>query len=427
MKIMTETLRALVAVWITACWTPTATAQSIDPCAIVLVPHAGETDIDRRIARFQQDVREMNGSTATLERLGWAFIAKARESHDPGFYTIAEQCARCIEQRESESTDALLLRGHVLHSLHRFREAEAVGRELVERRGLPFDHGLLGDALMEQGKLHEAARSYQRMMDLRPGPHAYSRAAHLRWLTGDIDGAIAMMRLAVRAFGSPTTEPAAWANVRLAAYEAQRGDRSSASERLGEVLARRPDYAPALLLVGEMELAEGTVETAVHALSRAASLCPLPAYQWPLLEALRAAGRASEAEEVAADLRRSGPSSDARTTSLYLASERIDIDSALILAEEEARQRRDAVTLDALAWAHHAGGNITAAREFSRAAMKFGTADPRLQYHAGVIAESAGCATDARRWLRLATRQQHRLLPSERRDLSARMNRVEQP
>ena len=50
----------------------------------------------------------------------------------------------------------MLLRGHVLISFHRFAEAEAIARELVEQRTLPFDYGLLGDALVEQGRLAEA-------------------------------------------------------------------------------------------------------------------------------------------------------------------------------------------------------------------------------------------------------------------------------
>ena len=69
----------------------------------------------------------------------------------------------------------MLLRGHVLQNLHRFKEAEPLARELVARRGSPFDHGLLGDLLMEQGKLDAAIQSYQAMVDLKPDPQAYAR------------------------------------------------------------------------------------------------------------------------------------------------------------------------------------------------------------------------------------------------------------
>ena len=51
--------------------------------------------------------------------------------------------------------------------------------------GDAFDYGLLGDALLEQGRLDEAINFYQKMVDMRPGLQAYSRIAYVRWLTGE--------------------------------------------------------------------------------------------------------------------------------------------------------------------------------------------------------------------------------------------------
>src|SRR4029078_3555825 len=105
--------------------------------------------------RFQDQGRTERPQLNAFERLGWAFVAKARESFDPGFYKLAEQCAHSIEKRNPQSQDAMLLRAHVLQNLHRFKESEALARRLVRQRGLSFDYGLLGDALMEQGKLSD--------------------------------------------------------------------------------------------------------------------------------------------------------------------------------------------------------------------------------------------------------------------------------
>ena len=41
---------------------------------------------------------------------------------------------------------------------------------------------------MEQGKLSDAVEAYQQMMNLKPDLRAYARAAHMRWLKGDLDG-----------------------------------------------------------------------------------------------------------------------------------------------------------------------------------------------------------------------------------------------
>jgi hypothetical protein len=90
--------------------------------------------------RRQRQARDATNSVPYLDRLGWAFVAKARTNSDPGFYKLAEQAAWCIEAKRRGSTEALLLRGHVLHNLHRFKEGEALARRLVAQRGLWFDY-----------------------------------------------------------------------------------------------------------------------------------------------------------------------------------------------------------------------------------------------------------------------------------------------
>ena len=167
------------------------------------------------------------GSNSSAGRL----LPKARESFDPGFYKLAEQCARCIEKRNPQSQEAMLLRAHVLQNLHRFKESETLARRLVQQRGLSFDYGLLGDALMEQGKLSDAVEAYQRMMNLKPDLRAYARAAHMRWLKGDLAGAIEAMQLAASAASPSDAESAAWVNTRLAFYEFQAGHVDEAEQR----------------------------------------------------------------------------------------------------------------------------------------------------------------------------------------------------
>src|SRR6266436_3356503 len=153
-----------------------------DPLTLALAPHSGNGRVDQEIIRLQTRARAGKNLDMTVERLGWAFVAKARESFDPGFYKLAEQCALSLEAAHPGSPEAMLLRGHALHNLHRFKEAEPLARSLVAQRGLPFDFGLLSDVLMEQGKLDEAAGACQKMIDLRPDLHSYARGAHIRWL-----------------------------------------------------------------------------------------------------------------------------------------------------------------------------------------------------------------------------------------------------
>ena len=123
-------------------------------------------------------------------------------------------------------------------------------------REFVLDFGLLGDALMEQGRVTEAAEAYQKMMDLKPFYQSYTRAAHLRWLKGDLGGAIEMMQSAVKAASPRDRESVAWAYSRLAMYELQRGRLAEAGRMADASLQYVPDYAAALLARGRIQLAQ---------------------------------------------------------------------------------------------------------------------------------------------------------------------------
>ena len=384
---------------------------------LVLTPQTGDSRTGKEISRLQQRIREGRNVELWLDRLGWAFVAKARESFDPGFYKLAEQCARSIEKRNPQSQEAMLLRAHVLQNLHRFKESEALARQLVQQRGLSFDYGLLGDALMEQGKLNDAVEAYQQMMNLKPDLRAYARAAHMRWLKGDLEGTIEAMQLAVSAASPQDAESAAWVNTRLAFYEFQAGRVNEAEQRCALALSLQNNYPPTLLLKGKMLLAQSRFGEAVAALQNAVKLNPLPEYQWTLAEALRSAGNEKEASEVEAQLCERGASSDPRTLALYLGTRHESPETALRLARAELESRSDVFTHDALAWSLAAAGKLTEAHGEMQCALAEGTQDARLFFHAGIIASQAGHSADAEHWLRKASELSHLLLPSERNEL----------
>ncbi len=394
-----------------------------DSCAVALAPDGAVDEhrnglLDRRIDESQRILKAAERpSLPYLERLGWSFIAKARASFDAAYYTLALKTAECLHAVAASSSEALLLQGHALHSLHRFSEAREVAARLVTQRGRWFDHGLLGDTLLELGRMEEAVHAYQSMMDERPGPESYARAARVRWLTGDVEGAAAMMRAAVRAMGGREAEPLAWALVKLAKYESVLAQTESAKRSVQRALAIHPDYPPALLEHARLLLAEGRAGESVTALRRTAALHSLPELQWALVEALEQSGAPEAARAVAARLVSGGARLDPRTVSLFLASRHGGPEQALSLSAAELETRRDVYTLDAHAWALLTAGRSEEALEFARRALAFGTRDARLAYHAGVILARAGQLESARSQLRLARELQDQLWPSERQGL----------
>jgi tetratricopeptide (TPR) repeat protein len=394
-------------------------ANPPESCRFVLATLAGDKAIDREIAQQQAVVLgDASRETAAIERLGWLFVKKARLSFDAGFYKLAEQCAACLEAHNAKSPETLLLRAHALQSLHHFREAEATARELVSLRQLPFDYGVLGDILIDQGQIREGAAAYQKMADLRPDLQSYARAAHVRWLTGDLDGAIELMNLATSASSPNDPEAGAWAFTRLALYQLQRSATNKALQSCDAALSLENEYAPAILARGRTLLALNRANDAVVELQRAAKLNPLPEYQWTLAEALNLSGDRNQAAKIESQL--AGASTeDPRTLSLYLATRHRDVERAVALAQQELINRGDVFTRDALAWALAAAGRATEAQAHIDKALSEGTSDPRLYLHAGIIAALNNDHSQSKRFLDQAAATQQMLLPSERVQLDA--------
>jgi len=371
------------------------------------------TPLDARIAKTQARIKSGPNRGAQVERLGWLFVEKARVSNDPGFYKLAEQCAVCLESANSNSPDATLLKGHVLHSLHRFKEAEPLARELTQERGMAFDFGLLGDVEYDQGKIPEAVAAYQEMVNRRPDLQAYSRIAQVRWITGDLPGAMEAMTLAVEA-GSPlNAEPTAWTYSRLALLQLQAGDVSAARRSAQAALQLETNSAPALMALGRIQLAAGERDDAIGSLQKAAALNHLPETQWLLADALREAGKTAQADEVEATLQKRGVSEDPRSFALYLATRGLRLSAALNLAERELDTRADIFTHDALAWALKANGRLAEARDEMTKALAEGTQDARLYFHAAVISDAVGDKEESVRFARLAWKTKQMLYPSE--------------
>jgi tetratricopeptide (TPR) repeat protein len=417
-----------VAAAIAGCRQPKASLVRSDvppaACVVALAPAAQRNETDREIARLQEQARREPNPKRALEQLGYRYVARARVGNDPGDYKLAEKAAECIESTSPDDASALLLRGHVLHQLHRFHEAEQIARRLITKREFVLDYGLLGDVLMEQGRLTEAAQAYQKMIDIKPFYQSFTRASHLRWLKGDLDGAIELIQKAITAASPRDPESIAWAYTRLAGFELQRGRLGDAGRAADSALSYQPDYAAALLMRGRVFLAMKQAAEALAALSRAAQLNPLPEYQWALGDALRLHGDHDKADLVENELTSRGAEADARTVALFLATRRAAVTKAVALAERELQTRADIFSLDALAWSLAAAGRTAEAQVAMTRALAEGTEDGRLFLHAGVIAAAGDRPADARKWLKKAEALRSTLLPSEIDELTRHLTKL---
>lgn len=391
----------------------------IDSCDIALTA-GSDINIESQITGYQDAVNKNTQALINLEKLGWAFIAQARSTFDNGYYNLALETSKCIQQKDSEHSAALMLQAHIAHQLHKFKEAESLARKLIGQRGYWYEYGLLGDALMEQGRLDDAEQAYQSMMNQRPGPQAYSRAAHLRWLKCDLPGAIEMAQLTVVTYGHGNNEPANWAKTRLGFYLLLGGDFSGAGQIIDHTLTLNNNYAPALYIKGRLELAQNNPETAITVLNRAVDLDPAPEYLWTLLEALVVAEKYQQATLIKTQFEKNAAVQDPRAYALYLATSGHNKTIALQLASEQLKQRQDIFSLDAIAWALFVNNQISSAVKYMQNALANGTHHARLYYHAALIFLADNNHSQAGKWFAKAEDNQHMLLPSERSDLKTK-------
>jgi tetratricopeptide (TPR) repeat protein len=79
-----------------------------------------------------------------------------------------------------------------------------------------------------------------------------------------------------------------------------------------------------------------------------------------------------------------------------------NLTEALTLAQREYDVRKDVFTCDTLAWAFFKNGRLSEANALMKEALRLGTRDARIFYHAGTIYDGLGDRRNAAKYLALA-------------------------
>jgi tetratricopeptide (TPR) repeat protein len=160
-------------------------------------------------------------------------------------------------------------------------------------------------------------------------------------------------------------------------------------------LERREKYVPALLGLGQVRAAQGRYD-------EAAALYELAVAQKPDFDLIGDMGvlyslagdkaKARQLEEKAISLipEAAKIETEARHLALFLADREIQLDLALESARKELKVREDVFAYDVLAWTLLKCGQPEAAWEAMQKALRLGTKDARMHYHAGLIARAVG-------------------------------------
>lgn len=401
-------LAAGAGVWFTKHWFRSSAVSNQRPGPVETKSEG--TPTDRQLRKAEEMIKRSPDRPEGYNLMAAAYLQKARETGDFGLNAKADAAWQRSSELGPNEFETLRLRATLLLTYHRFAEALVVAQKAQSLRPDNADiYGAITDAQVELGDYPAAIAAAQRMMDLRPDTAAYSRVSYLRELHGDPDGAIQAMRVAVKAADPTNPESGAWCRVQLGLQLMNVGKRDDAEREFDAALTGFPDYYLALSAKAKARATAGDTSAALELYRRSLARVPQPDVSIAYGDLLTQLGKSDEARkqyELTEFIERSGASANtySRQLALFLADHDLKLDEALTIARRERAARSDIYTSDVLAWCLYKQGLFAEAQVAMKEALRLGTKDARLYYHAGLIAQRLGDRRRAQKYLELALR-----------------------
>ncbi len=367
------------------------------------------TRTDRLIKQAELGVKISPQAADNYNLLAAAYIEKARETGDFTFNARAESAVARALEIAPDNFEAIKMRATLLLTYHRFGDALKVARDAQKIN--PRDatvYGAMTDALVELGKYEEAQQAVERMLALKPDTSSYCRVSYLRFLHGDQQGALTAMREAVRYANPQDRETVAWTRVHLGDEYLNAGKTNEAIEQYNLAIEALPDYHLALIGKARAAIRTADMESAIRFYQQAQARVPSPDTAIALGDLLSRAGQTNEAQKQFAlvEFIETRQASEAQTYShalaTFYANHDMKMDEALTIALNERQLRADIYTCDALAWCLFKKGLLNEARQAITEALRLGTRDAQIHYHAGLIYHALGDREKAVKHLQLA-------------------------
>jgi tetratricopeptide (TPR) repeat protein len=173
-------------------------------------------------------------------------------------------------------------------------------------------------------------------------------------------------------------------------------------------MATYPNYYRASAGMAQVRAAQKRCDDAIDLYRKAIGILPMPEYIAALGDVYSKIGKSDEARkqyelvEYIGKLNALNKALYNRELAYFYADHDIKLQQGLELAQRELDYRRDIYAYDVLAWNLFKNGKFQEARETVSQALKLGTHDAKLHYHAGMIYQRVGDKEKAKEHLRRA-------------------------
>jgi tetratricopeptide (TPR) repeat protein len=375
----------------------TAVVAAIAPSLPASRPGTSRTELSNTVAEMSARLKHNADDSAAVLLMAEALLRLQRVNRDGRAVIAAEEHLRRLLDRKPAHYEARRLLAAVLMSQHRFGEGIAeADRARAEDPRDPWNYGVMGDGYIELGDYDRAFESFDRMGRMAPGPSVYARTSYALELKGDLDGALEYMRMAAEGTSPNDPESQAWHYVQIGDLLLQQGHVRDGRLEYERAMAAFPNHPLAIQGLARVKVIDGDLAGARLMLQQELARAPgadLAAAIGDLCAALGEAAAAEPYFRMAEQIERAtwvnGPRQP-HVLARYLIDQDRNRAEALALAEEAARARRDIFTMDVLASAYLKAGRLSDARKASDAALRTGTRDARVLWHAAEIRTAAG-------------------------------------
>ncbi len=380
-----------------------------DPASDSAVPPAAPISSDDAanhgaIRFLENKIKSDPDNFSANNKLAGLYLQKLRETGNAQYLDLAFRAARASldsvpEVRNAGGLSALALAEFAAHDFAGARDHAVRLAELEPAKSYP--QGILGDALLELGDYERAEIAFKKitLLDRGASHSSETRFARLAQLKGDNAGAqkhfSAALTLALNQ-SAPPRETVAWLRWQLGETAFSVGDYETAEKHYRDSLVTYPDYYRAVASLGRIRAANNDLTGAIEQYEKTVRLLPDPQFVAALGDLYKLAGREEDAKkqyELVEQIGRLGQLNGAlynRGLALFYADHDLKADEAYKLASREYEVRRDVYGADALAWTALKAGKLAGAQTAIKDALRLGTRDARIFYHAAMIAQASG-------------------------------------
>lgn len=368
---------------------------------------------DQTIAFYERRVKEDPADQISAKLLAAQYMQRYRESLDVGdLQRGLHQGFRSLKLQPQNNSGAESVIASGYYALHEFRRAlrfeELAHQEEPANWNPPSQMALLE---MEMGRYRAALHDLQVARRTKDDPSVWAAQARYDELTGNLaEAKVLMQRAAERTdeVADNSAEFRAWYHYRLGQMDFSSGDNAQAQAEERLAVTDFPDFE-----LGWRELARvcwGMKDwtCTLEAAKKGAAIVPEPEVLGYLADAQQALGDGAAANQTqllifAVERLGNAYGINDRLLSVYYSEHGVRLADSLQIARREVLKRGNEIhAQDTLAWAAAMAGRWQEADRAMRRATRFNTQDPRVQFHAGMIALHMGRTGEARTRLQTA-------------------------